>query len=145
MQNLTLLVRCASDVVLTHTPAGVPVAKVTLVDNETWKNADGTKGERATFFRATAWRKTGENLAQYFSKGKPIYVEASVQNSNPYQDKASGEWRASTEITIEKWQFVPSDSTNGNGHTNGNGAANTPTDGPSDADAPPVEADEQVW
>lgn len=78
------------------------------------------KREEADFINCVSFGKTAETIAQYFSKGKPILVTGNVRTGS-YDDK-DGKKVYTTDIAVENFEFVLSDtSAGGNGANGGNG------------------------
>lgn len=94
--------RLVADPELKHTQSGVAVASARIAVDRDFK--DKASGERkADFFPVTAWRGTGEFLANYFSKGRMIVVEGQLQNQE-WTDK-EGNKRITTEIIASSVYF----------------------------------------
>lgn len=68
------------------------------------------KKDEADFINCTAFRKTAEFIAKYFKKGQQILLQGSLR-IEPYTD-SSGNKRTSTEVIIEKVEFVGSKADN---------------------------------
>lgn len=66
-----------------------------MVCNFTVAVQDKYDFEKVTFFDCEAWRKTAEFLAKHGKKGKKVCVEADKISMNSWQDKVTGEARAS--------------------------------------------------
>lgn len=86
-----------------HTSGNTSVCSFGLAVNRRWKSADGEDKEEVTFVDCSAWGKTGETIAQYFSKGRPIYVEGRLKLD---QWEADGQKRSKLSVTVESFQFV---------------------------------------
>ncbi len=67
------------------TPAGVPVSKFSVATNRRWKDQQtGEWKEETDWANVVLWRQ--ENLANFLTKGKQVYVEGRLQTRN-YDDK----------------------------------------------------------
>jgi single-strand DNA-binding protein len=67
------------------TPAGVPVTKFSVATNRRWKDQQtGEFKEETDWHNVVLWRQ--ENLANFLTKGKQVYVEGRLQTRN-YDDK----------------------------------------------------------
>ena len=92
---------------LRYTSGGSPVCNFSLAVNRYWNDKDsGAKKEETTFMRVTVWGKSGETVAQYFTKGMPIFVEGRLQVRT--WETEDGQKRSSVDIVAESWQFVGS-------------------------------------
>lgn len=61
------------------------------------------KEKQAEFFSCTAFGKTAEFIAKYFSKGKPILIDGTLHN-NDYEDK-NGTKHYSMNIIVNSAEF----------------------------------------
>ena len=92
---------------LRYTSGGSPVCNFSIAVNRYWNDKDsGAKKEETTFMRVTVWGKSGETVAQYFTKGMPIFVEGRLQVRT--WETEDGQKRSSVDIVAESWQFVGS-------------------------------------
>jgi len=102
---------------LRYTAGGSAVCNFSMAMNDRWTDkASGEKKEETTFVRVTAWGKTGENIAQYFSKGKAIYIEGKLKSGS--YDREDGTKVNTLDVTLREFQFVGSKSDQG-GNTGG--------------------------
>ena len=80
------------------TPAGVAVTKFSVATNRRWKDQQsGEWKEETDWANVVLWRQ--ENLANYLTKGKQVYVEGRLQTRN-YDDK-DGKKQYVTEVVAE--------------------------------------------
>lgn len=81
-----------------YTPAGVAVSQFTLATNRRWKdNQSGEWKDETDWHRVVLWRN--ENLVQYLTKGKQVYIEGSLRTRN-WDDK-DGQKRSTTEVVVD--------------------------------------------
>jgi len=66
--------------------------------NEYTKN-----GNKVHYFVCKAWQKTAENIAKYFTKGKPILVEGSLEQER-WEDK--GQKRSRVIVRVRNFEFA---------------------------------------
>ncbi len=85
-------------------PSGQSVCGFGVAVNRKWKDAGGSLKEEVTFIDCKAWGKTGETIAQYFAKGKPIFVEGRL-TLEQWDDK-EGSKRSKLLVTVDSFQFV---------------------------------------
>jgi len=64
-------------------------------------------GQETTFVDISAFGKTAENIAKYFTKGKPILIEGRLKLDD-WQDKQTGQKRTKLKVIAEKFEFVGS-------------------------------------
>jgi single-strand DNA-binding protein len=99
MGNLT------RDPQMRYTPAQQAVADFGLACNRRFKSAQGEDREEVTFVDCTAWGKTAELINQYFTKGKPIFIEGRLKYDQ-WEDKQGGGKRSKLSVVIENFQFI---------------------------------------
>lgn len=103
MNTVHLLGRLTGDPELRQTHNGTSVVSFSVAVNRLGKD-NGTD-----FIRCVAWRESGESIARYFTKGKPIVVDGRLRTES-YKDK-QGNNRNRTEVVVDRWEFVPADNT----------------------------------
>jgi single-strand DNA-binding protein len=111
------------DVELRHTAGNQAIAKVGLAVNRRWKTPEGEQREETMFVDCEAWGKTAEFIAQYFSKGRPIFIEGRLK-LDQWEDKETKAKRSKHVVVIDNVQFV--DSKPGGGGGAGGGESGTP-------------------
>lgn len=106
MYNRVIMIgRLVADPEQRTTPNGITLASFRIaVDRPYSKGAD----KKSDFFNVVIWRQQAEFVCRYFSKGRLIGVEGSVQN-NDYTDR-DGNKRYSVEIAADRVFFVDSKS-----------------------------------
>lgn len=111
MGNLT------RDPELRFTANNQPVAQIGLAVNRHYTSSTGEKREEVTFVDCDAWGRTAELINQYFSKGRPIFIEGRLR-LDQWEDQ-QGQKRSRLKVVIENFQFV--DSKGGGGGEGGGG------------------------
>lgn len=105
MYNRSVLVgRFTADPELRQTPNGVSVTSFTLAVDRRYTPKDGEK--TVDFIDIVAWRQTAELICRFFSKGRAILVEGSIQVRS-YVDK-NGQNRRAWEVVADNFSFVES-------------------------------------
>jgi single-strand DNA-binding protein len=89
---------------LRYTPDGTPVCNFTIATTERKKDKSGEFQDVTTWFRVNLWRRQAEIASQYLSKGKQVYVEGRLSQSE-YQDR-DGNTRTSLEVNGTDIQFI---------------------------------------
>jgi len=101
MYNRIIVIgRLVADPELRATPNGVNVASFRVAVNRPRDK------EKSDFFNVVAWRQNAEFITRYFSKGKLIGIEGSLQTRD-YTDK-EGNRRTAFEIQAERAFFTES-------------------------------------
>ncbi len=99
MGNLT------RDPQLKYLPSQTPVADFGLAMNRRFKGQNGEDREEVTFVDCSAFSKTAELINQYFTKGKPIFIEGRLKYDS-WEDKQGGGKRSRLLVVVENFQFV---------------------------------------
>lgn len=100
VNKVILVGNLGRDSELRYTPNGAAVATVNMATTESWNDKGGQKQERTEWHRVVIWGKTAENLNEYLTKGKSIYVEGKLQ-TRQWDDK-DGNKRYTTEIRADR-------------------------------------------
>ena len=104
MNKVMLIGRLGRDPELRYTQSGAPVCSMAVATDESYKDRDGNKVDKAEWHRVNAFQRTAENCASYLSKGSLVYVEGSLQ-TRKYTDR-DGVERSVTEIKAQTVQFL---------------------------------------
>jgi single-strand DNA-binding protein len=110
MGNLT------RDPQLKYLPSQTAVAEFGIACNRRFKSAQGEDREEVTFVDCAAFGKTGELINQYFTKGKPIFIEGRLK-LDQWEDKQGGGKRSKMSVVVENFQFVGGREGGGSGGT----------------------------
>src|SRR5262249_8844015 len=89
---------------LRYTPDGTPVCNFSVATTERRKDRSGEMQEITTWFRVNVWRRQAEVAAQYLAKGRMVYIEGRLSQSE-YQDR-EGQTRTSLEIQASDLQSI---------------------------------------
>jgi len=103
INRVILVGRLTRDPELRYTPSGVAVTNFTLAVNRTFTNQNGER--EADFINVIAWRKLGENVAEYLKKGRLAGVDGRLQTRSYEKD---GRRVYVTEVVAENIQFLDS-------------------------------------
>jgi len=132
LNKVTLYGNLTRDPELRALPSGGQVATFGVATNRSFKDKNGEKQEQTEFHNVVAFGRTAEVIGQYFSKGRPIYVEGRIQTRS-WDDKATGEKKYRTEIVLENFQFGADGGKGGAGASAGNSTSHEQP-APKDAD-----------
>ena len=104
MLNKAILIgRLVADPEMKTTPQGISVATMRIaVDRPFSKTAE----KKSDFINITCWRQQAEFVCRYFSKGRLIGIDGSIQTRD-YTDK-EGNKRYAFEVVAERVFFVES-------------------------------------
>ena len=104
LNKVILMGRLTADPEHKQTPSGVSVTSFSIAVD---RNFSSKSGERTTdFINIVAWRNTADFICRYFSKGRMIAIEGSLQTRN-YEDK-NGNKRTAYEVLAEQVYFADS-------------------------------------
>jgi len=114
MGNLT------RDVEIRHTSGNTAVGNFGLAVNRKFKTQSGDQREEVTFVDCEAWGRTAEVMAQYLSKGRPVFIEGRLK-LDQWEDKNGGGKRSKLSVVVENFQFIDSGQGGGSGGGGGGG------------------------
>jgi len=103
-------------------PAGsTSVGNFGLAVNRKYKTQSGEQREEVAFIDCECWGRTAEIMAQYLSKGRPVFIEGRLK-FDTWEDRNGGGKRSKLSVVVENFQFI--DSGGGNQGTGGGGGGN---------------------
>lgn len=111
LNRAILMGRLTADPELKQTPSGISVVSFSLAVERSYTSKGA---ERVTdFINCVAWRQTAEFISRYFSKGRMMAVEGSIQVRN-YVDKNDNK-RQAVEVVVDNAFFADSKNAAGTG------------------------------
>ena len=106
LNKVMLMGNLTRDPELKHTPGGQAVCKLALAINRKYRTKEGEDRTDVTYVECEAWGKQAEVLAQYMTKGKPLFVEGRLK-LDTWEDKEGGK-RSKMFVVIETFEFLGS-------------------------------------
>lgn len=103
MNRVIILGRLGKDPELKTFEGGGQVCNFTVATDESYKDKDGNKVEKAEWHNVTFSGKVAEVVAKYFHKGSRILVEGKLRTRSW---EYNGEKRYMTEIVGHNFEFV---------------------------------------
>lgn len=103
-QRVEIIGRVGQSPDLKYTNTGKAVCNFSVATSETWKDAQGAKQEKTTWFRVAAWGKLAEVCNTYVHKGMLVNVAGTVE-ARAYMNNA-GQAAASLELTAKTVLFL---------------------------------------
>jgi single-strand DNA-binding protein len=98
VNKVILIGHLGRDAETKFTPGGAAVTRFSIATNRRWKDKDsGEWKEETDWSNVVLWRS--ENLANYLTKGKQVYVEGRLQTRS-YEDK-DGKKVYATEVVAD--------------------------------------------
>ena len=99
VNKVTLIGHLGRDAETKFTPSGVAMTKFSVATNRRWKDQQtGEWKEETDWANVVLWRQ--ENLANYLTKGKQVYVEGRLQTRS-WDDK-DGKKQYMTEVVADE-------------------------------------------
>lgn len=109
LNRAILMGRLTADPELRQTPNGISVVTFSVAIDRPYSK---DRERQTDFIDVVAWRNTAEFVSKYFSKGRMIIVEGSIQTRS-YEDK-NGNKRRAVEVVADNVQFGESKSASAN-------------------------------
>jgi single-strand DNA-binding protein len=152
VNKVILIGHLGRDAETRFTPSGVALSRFTLATNRRVKDAQtGDWKDETDWHNITLWRQ--ENLANYLTKGKQVYVEGSLRTRS-YEDK-DGQKKYTTEVVVDEIILLGGRGEGGGTDEAGWGEATQrgsapaskpqppkPAPGPSEPEMPPMDNDD---
>ena len=102
LNHITIMGRLVKDPELRRTQSGVAVCSFTVAVDRDFQSREAAE-KQTDFIDIVAWRQTAEFVSKYFTKGRMIVVDGSLQ-SRKWQDK-TGQNRVSWEVLANNIYF----------------------------------------
>lgn len=110
MNKVIIIGRLTKDPELKYTPGdGTAICRITVAVARAFKK------DETDFINCIAFGKTGETIAQYFTKGRQIALAGNIRTGS--YDGQDGVKRYTTDVIVESFEFI-GNSNNGNVNTN---------------------------
>ncbi len=106
LNKVMIIGNLGADPEMSYTVNGTARTKMSVAVNRNYTTREGERREETEWFSVVAWDKLGENVAQYLTKGRRVYVEGRLQ-TRQYDDK-EGQRRYFTEVIARDVQFLDS-------------------------------------
>ena len=103
LNKVFLMGNLTRDPELRYTPSGQPVCEFGIAINRTFSGRDGEKREETCFVDITMWGKRGVVISEYFTKGRPIFIEGRLQLDQ--WDTPDGR-RSKLKVVAENFEFI---------------------------------------
>ena len=118
MNKVVLIGRLTKDPEIKHTPGdGTAICRITVAVARAFKK------DETDFINCVAFGKTGETIAQYFTKGRQIALAGNIRTGS-YQAQ-DGTKMHTTNVIIENFEFVGNNSNNSSNQSTWNAQDNS--------------------
>jgi len=104
VNKVILLGNLGRDPEVRFTQGGTPVANFTMATTDRWSDPSGEKKEKTEWHRIVVWGKQAEIAGEYLKKGRPVFVEGSLQ-TREWTDR-DGNKRYTTEVRAQRLQLL---------------------------------------
>jgi len=112
LNKVMLIGNLTRDPELRVTPKGTAICQFSLAVNRKFRDEAGADREEVTYVDIEAWGKSGENIAKYCSKGRPLFVEGRLR-LDQWEDKNTKEKRSRMKVVCDNFQFLGSGRSDG--------------------------------
>lgn len=103
LNKVFLIGNLTRDPELRYIPNGTAVASFGMAINTSYTASTGERKEEVCFVRVVVWGKQAENVTQYLSKGRPVFVEGRLI----YRTwESEGKTRSTLEVKADRVQFL---------------------------------------
>lgn len=118
MNNINIIGTMVRDLELRYLPSGTAVGSFAIAVNQDYKNQQGQKVEKTSFFDVKVVGKQSETINQYFHKGSRIGITGSLEQET--WSAQDGTNRSRVIIKLENFSFIDrkSDNQNSQGQNN---------------------------
>jgi single-strand DNA-binding protein len=120
LNKVMLIGNLTRDPELRVTPKGTAICQFSLAVNRKFKDESGAEREEVTYVDIEAWGKSGENIAKYCTKGRPLFVEGRLR-LDQWEDKNTKEKRSRMKVVCDNFQFLGSGRAEGAAPAGGEG------------------------
>lgn len=86
-----------------YMPNGEAVCNFSIATTDNWKDKNGVRQEKTEWHNIVMYRRLAEIAGEYLKKGRPVYIEGSLQTRKWEKD---GVTRYSTEIIANQMQML---------------------------------------
>lgn len=130
LNKVMLIGNAGKDAELRYTAGGTAMAEFSLAVNYRRRSqgGDGSFEDATEWFTVKLFDKMAENLSQYITKGKPLYVEGRLQTRNWDDDQGVKHYK--TEVIAQQLQLLGGRDGGGDGGggnwSGGGGGGNAP-------------------
>ncbi len=83
---------------------GTHMARMSIANNQRYRDRNGEWQEKTCYVDVVAWRKTAELVSEYCRKGSPVLVEGELVY-NSWED-SDGNRRSRLEVNARRIQFL---------------------------------------
>jgi len=97
---VVLMGNLVRDPEMRYTAGGTAVCRLSIANNQQWKDK-----KKTNFIECSAFGKTAENIAKFFKKGMRIMVQGSMSQET-WDDKQTGAKRSMVKLMVSQFFFI---------------------------------------
>ena len=113
MNSVNIIGTMVRSVELKYLPSGVAIGNFAIAVNQDYKDKQGQKVEKTSFFDVKVVGKQSEIISQYFSKGSRIGISGELEQET-WKDN-QGQNKSRVIIKLEKFSFIDKKSNDNQG------------------------------
>ena len=122
---------------------GTHLAKMSIANNQRYRDKNGEWQEKTCYVNVIAWRKTAELVSEFCSKGSPVLIEGELV-FNSWEDR-DGNKRNQLEVNARRIQFLEKRSQDSSYRNDSTGHSGTVQDSNKHDSAPgPMAQDDDI-
>lgn len=80
LNKIMVIGNAGTDAEMRYTPGGEPVTSFRIATNRTFNTREGERREETEWFTVVAWRQLAEQVNQYVTKGRRVFVEGRLRS-----------------------------------------------------------------
>ena len=104
-QHVTIVGYIGIDADIRYLEDGTAVTNFSVAVNKSFRNAQGVKTQKTTWFNVALWGERGETLVSYLKKGTLLLVTGEV-TAEAYADQKTGKPLGSLKLTAGRVQLL---------------------------------------
>ncbi len=142
MNKVIIMGNLGQDPDIRYMPSGRGVVNLSVATNRSWKDKDtGEQQDETSWHRCVAFGKTAEIINEHFKKGRKILLEGRLRYGSYEKD---GVKHYTTEIVIDRFEFVEKREGGGRPHPAGADSTAAPPPAERDDPGPQEEFDDDI-
>ena len=103
LNKVLLMGNLTRDPELRYTPSGTPICEFGMAVNRNYTTKEGEKRDETLFVDVAMWGRRGVVISEYFTKGKPIFIEGRLKLDT--WETADGR-RSKITVVAENFEFL---------------------------------------
>ncbi|MCT7528773.1 single-stranded DNA-binding protein [Aliarcobacter cryaerophilus] len=143
MNSVNIIGTMTRDIELKYLPSGTAVGGLSIAVNQDYKNQQGQKVEKTSFFEVKVIGKQAETINTYFHKGSRIGISGSLEQESWTTN--DGQNRSKVVIKLEGFSFIDKKSNdNQSSQSQGNYQPQQRQKQPKQQSIPEIDIDEEI-